>query len=187
MGELRPVKGIDVLIDAIALLHRDGRAVTATLVGDGPDRDALQAQVERTGLWPQPFASCRRCRRARRRRSAGSWWCPRRAESLPYVVLEAAAAGMPLITTKVGGIPEIYGPSTCAGPRRGCRRAGAGDRAGARPARRQPSTPPSSCGRGSPRLSPSTPWSMACSPPTTPALETLATKPAAVKSILASR
>jgi glycosyltransferase involved in cell wall biosynthesis len=35
---------------------------------------------------------------------------PSRAESLPYVVLEAAAGGKPLITTRVGGIPEIYGP-----------------------------------------------------------------------------
>ena len=35
---------------------------------------------------------------------------PSRAESLPYVVLEAAAGGKPLITTNVGGIPEIYGP-----------------------------------------------------------------------------
>jgi glycosyltransferase involved in cell wall biosynthesis len=35
---------------------------------------------------------------------------PSRAESLPYVVLETAASGKPLITTRVGGIPEIYGP-----------------------------------------------------------------------------
>jgi glycosyltransferase involved in cell wall biosynthesis len=37
---------------------------------------------------------------------------PSRAESLPYIVLEAAAAGVPLITTRVGGIPEIFGPDS---------------------------------------------------------------------------
>ncbi len=35
---------------------------------------------------------------------------PSRAESLPYVVLEAAAASVPIIATRVGGIPEIFGP-----------------------------------------------------------------------------
>ena len=39
---------------------------------------------------------------------------PSRAESLPYIVLEAAAAGMPQITTNVGGIPEIFGPEAGA-------------------------------------------------------------------------
>ncbi|MCX7900280.1 MAG: glycosyltransferase, partial [Methylocystis sp.] len=35
---------------------------------------------------------------------------PSRFESLPYIVLEAAAAQIPLIATNVGGMPEIYGP-----------------------------------------------------------------------------
>ena len=35
---------------------------------------------------------------------------PSKAESLPYVILEAAAAAQPLISTNVGGIAEIFGP-----------------------------------------------------------------------------
>jgi glycosyltransferase involved in cell wall biosynthesis len=35
---------------------------------------------------------------------------PSRGDSMPYVVIEAAAAGIPMVAAKVGGIPEIYGP-----------------------------------------------------------------------------
>lgn len=109
LGELRPVKGIDVLVDAIARLKRDGRLVTVTLVGDGPERAALQAQVERLNL--TDAIQFRPAMPAREAQALGRIMVvPSRAESLPYVVLEAAAAGVPLIATRVGGIPEIYGP-----------------------------------------------------------------------------
>jgi len=109
LGEFRPVKGIDLMIDAIAELNRNGLRLTATLVGDGPEMPALTAHVAQTGLAgairfapPMP---------ARAAMALGRIMViPSRAESLPYVVLEAAAAGRPLITTDVGGIPEIYGP-----------------------------------------------------------------------------
>lgn len=111
LGELRQwIKGVDTLIDAIALLHRKRRPVTATLIGDGPDRAMLEAQVERLGLThaiSMPGAMPGRQALARGRLLVMA----SRAESLPYVVLEAAAAGKPLIATRVGGIPEIYGPA----------------------------------------------------------------------------
>ena len=113
LGELRRVKGIDVLIDAIASLRQNDSAVTATLVGSGPEEAALRAQVSRLNLehairFLPPMA-------ARDAMADGRVMViPSRAESLPYVVLEAAAAGKPLITTGVGGIPEIYGPQSDA-------------------------------------------------------------------------
>ena len=39
---------------------------------------------------------------------------PSRGDSMPYVVIEAAAAGIPMVAANVGGIPEIFGPHTDA-------------------------------------------------------------------------
>jgi glycosyltransferase involved in cell wall biosynthesis len=109
MGELRLLKGIDVLIDAIALLTRSGRSPTATLVGDGADRSTLQAQIDRLGL--SAAIRLTAAMPARQAQALGRIMVvPSRIESFPYVVLESAAAGKPLIATRVGGIPEIYGP-----------------------------------------------------------------------------
>ena len=91
------------------LLRERGTSVTATLVGNGPDEAALAAQVERLSLQDAiRFVSAMPARAAL---TLGHVMViPSFAESLPYVVLETAAAGKPLITTNVGGIPEIYGP-----------------------------------------------------------------------------
>jgi glycosyltransferase involved in cell wall biosynthesis len=111
VGELRLLKGVDVLIQAIASLAEQGHSLTATIVGDGPDRAAFEAQVKARGLAERVrFVGARPARAAFA--SGRLLVVPSRAESLPYIVLEAAAAGVPLITTKVGGIPEIFGPDS---------------------------------------------------------------------------
>ena len=46
---------------------------------------------------------------------------PSHAESLPYVILEAAAAAQPLVSTNVGGIPEIFGSRASDWSRRAIR------------------------------------------------------------------
>jgi glycosyltransferase involved in cell wall biosynthesis len=108
IGEMRMLKGIDLLIDAIAQLGRGGRQVTATLVGDGPDHAVFQAQVERLNL--TNVIRFLPATPARQAQALGRVMVvPSRFESLPYVVLEAAASGKPLIASRVGGIPEIYG------------------------------------------------------------------------------
>jgi len=113
IGELRAVKGIDTLLDAIAMLRAGGQPVTATLIGDGPDAAALRAQAAHLSLdGAVKFLPAMPMREALKR--GRLMVIPSRAESLPYVVLEAAAAGRPLITTRVGGIPEIYGPQADA-------------------------------------------------------------------------
>ena len=97
-----------MLIDAIATLARNGHPVTATIVGEGPDRAAFEAAVTQRGLGDAvTFVGAMPARAAF---ALGRLLVvPSRAESLPYIVLEAAAAGLPMVATRVGGIPEIFG------------------------------------------------------------------------------
>ena len=111
VGEFRPGKGIDVLIEAIGSMHRAGRRISATIVGNGPEEGALRAQAARLGLAGHiRFVPAMPARRAFA--FGRLMLVPSRSESLPYIVLEAVGAGIPLIATRVGGIPEIYGPQT---------------------------------------------------------------------------
>jgi glycosyltransferase involved in cell wall biosynthesis len=109
VGEFRSAKGLDTLIDAIALLRRQGMAPRALLVGDGPERALLERRAESAGVadliafnTPMP---------AREAFAHGKIMVvPSRFESLPYIVLEAAGARIPLVATNVGGMGEIFGP-----------------------------------------------------------------------------
>ncbi len=111
VGELRAIKGIDLLIEAVALLHRQGRRVSATIVGSGPDEKALHADVAARGLAQDVgFLSAMPARQAFSRGRV--MLVPSRSESLPYIVLEAAGAALPVVATRVGGIPEIFGSAS---------------------------------------------------------------------------
>ena len=110
VGELRAAKGIDTLIEAVALASREfGRRLTLSLVGTGPDEKVLLAQAQKLGVAAQiSFLGALTARKAFQRGKV--MVAPSRAESLPYVVLEAAGARVPIVATDVGGIPEIFGP-----------------------------------------------------------------------------
>ena len=107
VGTFRDLKGPDIFIDALALAsQRTGRRLSGTMVGDSDDLAPYRAQAARLGLEdrlrfldPMP---------ARQAFALGRIMVvPSRAEAMPYIVLETLAAGLPLIATAVGGIPEI--------------------------------------------------------------------------------
>jgi glycosyltransferase involved in cell wall biosynthesis len=109
VDELRQLKGVDVLLEALAS-DRTIYPARAVIVGSGPDEAELKRTAKKLGLAGKVIFSAAQSSRAAFARGR----CvvvPSRAESLPYIVLEAAAAQMPLIATDVGGIPEIVSGS----------------------------------------------------------------------------
>ena len=113
VGEFRHIKGADLLIDAVARLRADGKQVRLTLAGDGEETANLKAQIQRLNLGDAVrFIGHVK---ARYGFSKGRLLVvPSRGDSMPYVVIEAAAAGVPMVAANVGGIPEIFGPHTDA-------------------------------------------------------------------------
>jgi glycosyltransferase involved in cell wall biosynthesis len=112
LGTYRNLKGVDVFLEAIAVMeNRFGRRASAHLFGqiEGDDLARYQALASSLGLTDRvTFHGPVPAREAFS--YAHAIVVPSRAESMPYVVLEAIAAGIPIIATRVGGIPEIFGP-----------------------------------------------------------------------------
>jgi glycosyltransferase involved in cell wall biosynthesis len=112
IGTLRDLKGPDVFIEALDHLRkRAGTAPTAAIVGAGDEKPRYEAMVRdrgltRTTLFRDPMPARQAFALAR------VVVVPSRAESMPYIVLESVAAGMPTIATNVGGIPEIFGDAS---------------------------------------------------------------------------
>ncbi len=106
VGELRQLKGVDIFLTALSLLKDQFPAASAVIVGDGPDSQRFIKMSETLGLSKQVVFPGRLP--ARQAFTLGrAMVVPSRAESFPYIVLEAGAAQKPLISTDVGGINEI--------------------------------------------------------------------------------
>ncbi|CAN1518027.1 RfaG Glycosyltransferase [Rhabdaerophilaceae bacterium] len=106
VGEFREAKGIDTFVEAMLLLAKRGVRPSVMMVGSGPSEERIRALISERGL--ADLFTWRGVTPARDAFQLGRVMVvPSRFESLPYIVLEAVAGGLPLISTNVGGIPEI--------------------------------------------------------------------------------
>jgi glycosyltransferase involved in cell wall biosynthesis len=107
IGRLSREKGVDVFLHACSDLASRGREFRAIIVGDGPEETSLRRLTARLGIE-------RHVRFAGRIDSVAQVYSqldlvvlPSRSEGLPNVLLEAMAAGRPVIATAVGAVPDV--------------------------------------------------------------------------------
>lgn len=108
VGSLESHKNHRFLLEVLAAAAAVGRRYTLHIMGDGPERAALRRQARRLGLGEQvqlrglvPNAGSRLGR-------YGAYAHASTREALPLVVIEAMAAGLPVLAAPVGGIPQLF-------------------------------------------------------------------------------
>jgi glycosyltransferase involved in cell wall biosynthesis len=105
-------KGMDIAVLAAA---RAG--VPLKLAGEGPHRQDLARLVERTSAPVEFLGRVERGRMPALLAGAAALLVPSRChEFSPFAALEAMAAGVPVIATRLGGLPELVGPERCVAP-----------------------------------------------------------------------
>ena len=113
VGRLVEKKGVDTLIDAMAILRQGAPGLELSVIGDGPARGELEKRAQAAGIkvkfqgWLEEkkvYAAMRRSLllAVPSRAAAGG-----DSEGLPTVIMEAMALGVPVVATRHAGIPEI--------------------------------------------------------------------------------
>ncbi|MDD9741389.1 glycosyltransferase [Marinovum sp. SP66] len=109
VGRLAAVKGVPVLLEALSILKGELPGLRVTLIGDGPERARLEQDAADLGLRDMvDFAGYRsQSEVARALKVTDALVLPSFAEGVPVVLMEAMAAGRPVITTGVAGVSEL--------------------------------------------------------------------------------
>jgi glycosyltransferase involved in cell wall biosynthesis len=109
VGRLRIRKGVEVLLEALREVRTRHPGARLLIAGDGEHRAALERKVAELGLGPAAVF-LGRCGASRVRgllRGAAALVVPSTYEGMPLVVLEAMEAGVPVVASRVSGIPEV--------------------------------------------------------------------------------
>ncbi|MCB1367287.1 MAG: glycosyltransferase [Rhodobacteraceae bacterium] len=109
VGRLAAVKGLPVLFGALARLRCDFPDLAVTLIGDGPERPALEGEAAALGLSGMiEFAGYKGQSEVAAALAASDLLVlPSFAEGLPVVLMEALAAGLPVVATRIAGVAEL--------------------------------------------------------------------------------
>ncbi|UYV38732.1 glycosyltransferase [Rhodobacteraceae bacterium D3-12] len=107
VGRLAAVKGLPVLFDALSQINHPG--LSLAIIGDGPDRAALERQAQQLGLADKvDFMGYRsQAEVAAMLADTDLLTLPSFAEGVPVVLMEAMAGEVPVVTTQIAGIPEL--------------------------------------------------------------------------------
>jgi len=115
VGRLVDYKGFDVLIRALARLRDGRRPIRLLIVGEGPERPALERLIARLGLAGDVTFAGGLTQSQVREAIAGAdlfaLACVKgrdgQQDGIPIVLMEAMALGVPVISTKLSGVPEL--------------------------------------------------------------------------------
>lgn len=113
VGRLKEPKDFVGLVEALARVRTPFRAA---IVGDGPDRSAVEAAVRRCSLGDRIELLGERADVAVQLGRSDVFVLPSRSEGMPMSVLEAMAAGLPVVASAVGGVPELIGDAGVLAP-----------------------------------------------------------------------
>jgi len=107
VSELHKNKGLDILIKSAAPVLKNNSNAIVVIIGEGEERENLLNLIKNKGIEEQVFFLGFVENAARYLKALDIFTLTSRTEGLPYVLLEAGFAEVPVIATRVGGIPEI--------------------------------------------------------------------------------